>query len=80
MSIQMKHDYLVVYDYGTGGVWSVIAAYSKEQVQARFPDLEVVDVKPEWMTGEMYDRIRSTLFFDIDTLVAPLWLRERSAE
>jgi hypothetical protein len=30
----MKKAYLVLYDYGMGGVWSVIHARSKEEINA----------------------------------------------
>jgi hypothetical protein len=63
----MKKAYLVLYDYGMGGVWSVIHARSKEQINAKYPSLIVWDhPRPNWMTDEWYHRISSARTFDID--------------
>jgi hypothetical protein len=63
----MKRAYLVVHDYGMGGVWSVIHARSKEEVRAKYPNLTVWDgPRPNWMTEQMYDEIAAARTFDID--------------
>ena len=61
-----KEPYLVVYDYGSGGVWAVIFASEKAQIAARYPLLQVVENRPAWMTEEEYQKILATLAFDID--------------
>ena len=44
-----KTPFLVVYDYGQGGVWGYVLARSSNQISARFPELTVVDEPPTWM-------------------------------
>ena len=73
-NIVMKKDFLVVYDYGTGGIWTVIHARSKEEIEQKFPDLKVMnDPRPDWMTderfSELYDGVmkrRDYFYLDID--------------
>lgn len=63
-----KEDFLVVYDYGSGGVWLVIHARSRDEITEKYRDLNVFDSRPDWMTDEEYHRIeRSSLSCDIDT-------------
>lgn len=61
-----KKAFLVVHDYGQGGVWAYVRATSKEQIQRRLPGLEVVDRPPSWMTREDLARIEQRMTFDID--------------
>lgn len=62
----MKKSYLVVYDYGTGGVWAVIIARSKVEITQKYPMLTVHDSRPSWMTEGAYQQILSVRTFDID--------------
>lgn len=62
----MKQNYLVVYDYETGGVWAIVHARSKEEIIEKFPKLTIVETQPAWMTPERYQKIHDTLFQDID--------------
>lgn len=61
----MKQQFLVVYDYGQGGVWAIVAADDREAISARFPEVQVVDERPAWMTDEEFDRLRANVV-DID--------------
>jgi hypothetical protein len=61
-----KQDFLVAYDYGTGGLWGVMHARSAQQITDRYPELTVVDARPKWMTDEEFERIREMEFHDID--------------
>jgi hypothetical protein len=61
-----KQEYLVVYDYGQGGIWSFILATSLDQIRERFPELRVITEKPTWMTPEREERIRNHRTLDID--------------
>ncbi|HEX5056970.1 MAG TPA: hypothetical protein VFX02_10785 [Gammaproteobacteria bacterium] len=47
-----KKTFLAVYDYGTGGIWILIDAVSKEQIEKRYPKLIAFEDKPDWMTEE----------------------------
>jgi hypothetical protein len=62
----MRSRYLVVYDYGQGGIWAYITAESAEQITDHFPDLSVVESPPDWMTDEVRQRIEDRMSFDID--------------
>ena len=44
-----KKTFLAVYDYGMGGVWLLIDATSKNQVEALYPELTVFEDRPDWM-------------------------------
>ena len=62
----MKERFLVVYDYGQGGVWAFIAARSRSEVERRFPELTVVPETPPWMSRDQLAEIKRTMSFDID--------------
>ena len=49
-AIMTKQRYLVVHDYGMGGAWGVMAARSEEEILQKYPQLEVVEVRPGWMS------------------------------
>lgn len=74
----MKRGFLVLYDYGQGGVWAFINAKSRAEIKGRFPELEVVDERPRWMSGEVLARIREKMTFDIDSPQG--WLADFVAE
>ena len=42
--------YLVVYDYGAGGVWAYVVARSADEIVSRFPELQIVHERPKWMS------------------------------
>jgi hypothetical protein len=60
------HDYLVVDDYGTGGIWAVIRAPSKAVVEKNYPDLGVFDEWPAWVDETEYARIKAKSGFRFD--------------
>lgn len=45
-------EYLVAYDYGSGGVWFWLKANSKSAVRDAYPELEIVDEIPTWMDDD----------------------------
>lgn len=45
----MKQKFLVVHDYGTGGIWYYILARSKEEIESKFPGFEIVEEEPAWL-------------------------------
>lgn len=69
----MKTEHLVNYDYQHGGVWAFVLAESGDEIRRQYPELEVVDSKPQWMTPEVEDRIRTTLTIDIDDANHPFF-------
>ena len=59
----MKQKYLVVHDYGTGGIWYYIIARSKEEIESKFPGFEVIEEEPAWLD----EKTKQTLeIHDID--------------
>lgn len=57
-------DFLVVYDYGMGGLWGILIAPSKAAISAKYPELGIVDQPPAWMDDADLAKFRSE----------PLWL------
>jgi hypothetical protein len=45
--------YLVIYNYGTGGVWRTMTAPDAQAITRKYPRLSVVDHRPDWMTDEL---------------------------
>lgn len=42
--------FLVCYDYGTGGLWGVLMAPSVAAITAKYPELDIADEPPAWMS------------------------------
>jgi hypothetical protein len=62
----MKQEFLVLYDYETGGAWAYLLADSEKQVGERYPELEVVHERPSWMSDEFAAGLRGRMTIDID--------------
>ena len=52
----MKKRFLVCYDYGQGGVWALVSASSAAAIRTQYPELDVADGIPEWVTLEVMTR------------------------
>lgn len=52
-------EFLVVYDYGQGGVWAVVLAKSSSAITEKFPELRVVEQRPSWMSDEKFQRLKA---------------------
>jgi hypothetical protein len=79
----MRREFLTVYDYGQGGVWTLLLADSADQIRDRYPELKVVTHPPGTMTDEELERIRSKRHrVDIDDLQEPFLksLREHRSD
>lgn len=61
-----KHEFLVCYDYGMGGLWGVFMARTAEEITDVYPELTVVTERPKWMTEENYQRLRDRELHDVD--------------
>jgi hypothetical protein len=72
-----KKAFLVVYDYGQGGVWAVIMARSKREIEKKYPGLKIYRRKPFFMKKAMYDAIAADMTVDIDDEPTG-WLAELS--
>lgn len=65
MSGAQKSEYLIAYDYGSGGLWGVILARSEDEITGVYPEVTVVRNRPKWMTDERYAELADTPY-DID--------------
>ncbi|MBV2131169.1 hypothetical protein [Arsukibacterium indicum] len=45
-----KRTFLVCCDYGTGGIWFLVDAESKKQIDALHPEFCAFETKPDWMS------------------------------
>ncbi len=75
----MKKTYLLVYDYGMGGIWSIMTARSEEEIKLKYPELYVYEEKPSWMDDQFYEHLRLVRCYDIDDK-AYGWLESFVAE
>ena len=62
----MKQSFLVVYDYGQGGLWAFVKAEAEEQITAQYPELKVIPERPDWMSDEEQASIMHTDSYDIE--------------
>jgi hypothetical protein len=62
----MKYQYLITHDYGMGAVWGVISARSEQEVLQKYPQVQIVTMRPEWMSDEVYADVVLKNSFDID--------------
>ena len=65
MSTNSQKLFLVLYDYGTGGLWALVSAESAEEILKICPKLEIIENKPRWMTDDQYENIELKSKFDI---------------
>jgi hypothetical protein len=52
-----KRPFLVVYDYGMGGLWAFIKARDETEVLSTYPELSIVESRPAWMGDDRYARL-----------------------
>jgi len=50
-----KIEFLVSYDFGKSGVWGIMKARSIEEIQAKYPELEVVKAVPNYFVFDVED-------------------------
>jgi hypothetical protein len=62
----MKSEFLVVYDYETGGAWAYMKAEFEAEIVQRFPELKVVSVRPRWLDEREERLIRERMTIDVD--------------
>lgn len=76
-----EREFLIVYDYGMGGVWGFARARSEAEILETFPELKVVHETPAWMTHEQEENVRSLSSFTIgESSSYPEWLQLLVAE
>jgi len=62
----MKQSYLVVYDYGMGGLWGYVHAESPDAIVKAYPELTVLEDTPSWMPEAERAWIEATSSEDIE--------------
>ena len=50
--------FYVAYEYGSGAAWAFVKAETADDVIAEFPELDVYDTPPEWMTIDDLHQVR----------------------
>jgi hypothetical protein len=73
-----RRDFMVLYDYGQGGLWAIIRADTVEQVRQRYPQLQVFEERPAFLDDELLGRIREQCCCDVDEPPAG-WLAQLPA-
>ena len=61
-----KTKFLVLYDYGQGGVWAYLLADSPRYIATHFPQLQIHDKPPAWMKASDLARIGATMTIDAE--------------
>lgn len=69
----MKKEFLVCYDYDTGGIWMIFRARSAQEIEKKYPYLTVFTDRPDWMNERperenelIYSSARKFGHYDID--------------
>jgi hypothetical protein len=57
--------FFVAYEYGSGVAWAYAKAATADEVVAEFPELDVYETPPEWMTVEDLHQVREHAFVEI---------------
>lgn len=61
----MKSKFLVLYDYGQGGVWAYLLADSADEIRRAFPALRVFEQPPQWMKQQDLDAVNKSMTIDV---------------
>jgi hypothetical protein len=62
----MKRPFLVVDDYGMGGIWMYVDARSAEEISSAYPELKVFDEAPTFLDEDQLTQIKAEMRFDVD--------------
>jgi hypothetical protein len=78
---QEQQAFLVVDDYGTGGIWFVVRAPTEDDIAAVLPSVTIFPTgsRPDWMTDGQYDKVASNRTYDLDDLPESDWMRRLRA-
>jgi hypothetical protein len=59
--------FYVAYEYGSGAAWAFVKAETAAEVTAEWPEVEVYETPPDWMTVEDLHQVRRHASVDIET-------------
>jgi hypothetical protein len=68
----VKKKFLVLYDYGQGGVWAYLLAESADEINREFPALRAYEEPPTWMRAAELGGIERSVAIDIGDREHPL--------
>jgi len=57
--------FYVAYEYGSGAAWAFVRAETADEVVAEFPELDVYETPPEWMTIDDLHQVRKHAVVEI---------------
>ncbi len=57
--------FYVAYEYGNGAAWAFVKAETADDVVAEFPELDVYEAPPEWMTIDDLHQVREHAVVEI---------------
>ena len=63
MTGDAKQRYLVLHNYGQGGLWAYVNAKSPAEIEAAFREIEVVATPPTWLTVQEQQKLET---YDVD--------------
>jgi hypothetical protein len=61
----VKKKFVVLYDYGQGGVWAYLLAESADEINREFSALRVYEEPPTWMRAADLEGIERSMTIDI---------------
>lgn len=59
--------FYVAYEYGSGAAWAFVKAESAEEVATEWPEVEVYETPPGWMTVEDLHQVRRYAAVDFES-------------
>lgn len=78
MELNPLSEFLVVDDYGTGGIWFVVRAANEDDIRAVLPKAAIYPSgsRPEWMSEETLGDIATRRTYDLDRLPDSQWMTD----
>jgi hypothetical protein len=73
-----RQSFLVVDDYGTGGIWFIVRASSEHEIRRVLSTVVICPcgTRPEWMSEEKLAEIAARRTYDIDSLPSSGWMTD----
>ena len=81
MNTEHRSKFLVVDDYGSGGIWFVVLSPDEDRIREVLPTVKVYPpgVRPDWMSKNALKEIEDRRTFDIDKLPTSDWMNRLRA-
>jgi hypothetical protein len=62
----VSESFLVVFDYGQGGLWAYVRADSADAITRKYPELQVFRRPPDWMAPDLQEKLRATQTYELN--------------